>query len=110
MGLISDPAARYFYAKKASATFFIINTVSVLVLMSEMAMITWLAKMQLCHADDNRFNVCCVFFFPSHSVCVLNLQSDGETVTDSNPHLASCCELLELVLRKGLQRQYHYFV
>ncbi|XP_047465223.1 uncharacterized protein si:ch211-250n8.1 [Mugil cephalus] len=37
-------------------------------------------------------------------VCVLNLQSDGETVTDSNPHLASCCELLELVLRKGLQQ------
>ena len=39
-------------------------------------------------------------------VCVLNLQSDGEMVTDTNPHLASCCELLELVLRKGLQRQY----
>ncbi|XP_044035321.1 uncharacterized protein si:ch211-250n8.1 isoform X4 [Siniperca chuatsi] len=37
-------------------------------------------------------------------VCVLNLQSDGEKVTDSNPHLASCCELLELVLRKGLQQ------
>ncbi|XP_060883781.1 uncharacterized protein si:ch211-250n8.1 [Labrus mixtus] len=37
-------------------------------------------------------------------VCVLNLQSDGEIVTDSNPHLASCCELLELVLRKGLQQ------
>ncbi|XP_069012286.1 uncharacterized protein [Embiotoca jacksoni] len=37
-------------------------------------------------------------------VCVLNLQSDGEMVTDSNPHLASCCELLELVLRKGLQQ------
>ncbi|XP_054623250.1 uncharacterized protein si:ch211-250n8.1 isoform X2 [Dunckerocampus dactyliophorus] len=37
-------------------------------------------------------------------VCVLNLQSDGETVTDSNPHLVSCCELLEMVLRKGLQQ------
>ncbi|XP_027145066.1 uncharacterized protein si:ch211-250n8.1 [Larimichthys crocea] len=37
-------------------------------------------------------------------VCVLNLQSDGEMVTDTNPHLASCCELLELVLRKGLQQ------
>ncbi|KAM6963922.1 uncharacterized protein LKV04_019888 isoform 2-T2 [Tautogolabrus adspersus] len=37
-------------------------------------------------------------------VCVLNLQSDGEIVTDTNPHLASCCELLELVLRKGLQQ------
>uniref|UniRef100_A0A669F7K8 Si:ch211-250n8.1 n=1 Tax=Oreochromis niloticus TaxID=8128 RepID=A0A669F7K8_ORENI len=60
--------------------------------------------MQLCHADDNRSNVCCVFFPPPHSVCVLNLQSDGERVTDSNPHLASCCELLELVLRKGLQQ------
>ncbi|XP_029312788.1 uncharacterized protein LOC115024986 isoform X2 [Cottoperca gobio] len=37
-------------------------------------------------------------------VCVLNLQSDGDLVSDSNPHLASCCELLELVLRKGLQQ------
>ncbi|XP_028989011.1 uncharacterized protein si:ch211-250n8.1 [Betta splendens] len=37
-------------------------------------------------------------------VCVLNLQSDGEAVTDTNPHLASCCELIELVLRKGLQQ------
>lgn len=42
----------------------------------------------------------------SLTVCVLNLQSDGDTVTDANPHLASCCELLELVLRKGLQRQH----
>ncbi|TNN48642.1 hypothetical protein EYF80_041180 [Liparis tanakae] len=37
-------------------------------------------------------------------VCVLNLQSDGGVVSDTNPHLASCCELLELVLRKGLQQ------
>lgn len=37
-------------------------------------------------------------------VCVLNLQADGDAVTDSNPHLASCCQLLELLLRKGLQR------
>ncbi|KAK2885082.1 hypothetical protein Q8A73_021556 [Channa argus] len=37
-------------------------------------------------------------------VCVLNLQSDEEPVTDANPHLASCCELIELVLRKGLQQ------
>lgn len=37
-------------------------------------------------------------------VCMLNLQSDGDVVTDINPHLASCCELLELVLRKGLQQ------
>lgn len=53
---------------------------------------------------DNRCQMPVLFF--SVSVCVLNLQSDGGTVTDSNPHLASCCELLELVLRKGLQRQY----
>lgn len=39
-------------------------------------------------------------------VCILNLKSEG-TVTDSNPHLASCCELLELILRKGLQRELH---
>ncbi|KAM9424176.1 uncharacterized protein KZ484_012225 [Pholidichthys leucotaenia] len=37
-------------------------------------------------------------------VCVLNLQTDGPTVTDTSPYLASCCELLELVLRKGLQQ------
>ncbi|XP_037836741.1 uncharacterized protein si:ch211-250n8.1 [Kryptolebias marmoratus] len=37
-------------------------------------------------------------------VCVLNLQSDGNVVTDSHPHLSSCCELLEQVLRKGLQQ------
>lgn len=46
-----------------------------------------------------------VLLFPL-TVCVLNLQSDGASVTDTNPHLASCCELLELVLRKGLQRRY----
>lgn len=39
-------------------------------------------------------------------VCILNLKSEG-TVTDSNPHLASCCELLELILQKGLQRESH---
>ncbi|XP_076027937.1 uncharacterized protein LOC143017161 [Genypterus blacodes] len=37
-------------------------------------------------------------------VCLLNLQSDGQTLTDSSPHLASCCELIELLLRKGLQQ------
>uniref|UniRef100_A0A8C3AVK9 Si:ch211-250n8.1 n=1 Tax=Cyclopterus lumpus TaxID=8103 RepID=A0A8C3AVK9_CYCLU len=37
-------------------------------------------------------------------LCVLNLQSGGGVVSDTNPHLASCCELLELVLRKGLQQ------
>ncbi|KAL6475608.1 hypothetical protein MHYP_G00166480 [Metynnis hypsauchen] len=36
-------------------------------------------------------------------VCILQLQAEG-TVTDSSPHLASCCELLELILRKGLQQ------
>lgn len=37
-------------------------------------------------------------------VCVLSLQSDGQAVTDSSLHLSSCCDLLELVLRKGLQQ------
>ncbi|CAL8282648.1 unnamed protein product [Merluccius merluccius] len=37
-------------------------------------------------------------------VCILNLQSDGKVVTDSSAHLASCCELLEFILRKGLQQ------
>ncbi|XP_078135500.1 uncharacterized protein LOC144536307 [Sander vitreus] len=37
-------------------------------------------------------------------LCVLNLQSNGDMVSDTNPHLASCCQLLELVLRKGLQQ------
>ncbi|XP_036427908.1 uncharacterized protein si:ch211-250n8.1 isoform X2 [Colossoma macropomum] len=36
-------------------------------------------------------------------VCILQLQAEG-SVTDSSPHLASCCELLELILRKGLQQ------
>ncbi|XP_035998397.1 uncharacterized protein si:ch211-250n8.1 [Fundulus heteroclitus] len=40
----------------------------------------------------------------SLKVCVLNMQTDGGVVTDSSPHLPSCCELLELVLRKGLQQ------
>ncbi|CAL8304647.1 unnamed protein product [Lota lota] len=37
-------------------------------------------------------------------VCILNLQSDGNVVTDSSAHLPSCCELLEFILRKGLQQ------
>lgn len=57
-------------------------------------------KKRLAH-DKSTVCVCV-----SLTVCVLNLQSDGDTVTDANPHLASCCELLELVLRKGLQRQH----
>ncbi|XP_061564422.1 uncharacterized protein si:ch211-250n8.1 isoform X2 [Cololabis saira] len=40
----------------------------------------------------------------SLKVCVLNLQSQGDVVTDNNPHLSCCCELLELVFRKGLQQ------
>ncbi|KAF7705608.1 uncharacterized protein si:ch211-250n8.1 isoform X1 [Silurus meridionalis] len=36
-------------------------------------------------------------------VCILELQAEN-TVTDTSPHLASCCELLELILRKGLQQ------
>lgn len=43
-------------------------------------------------------------------MCVLNLQSHGEMVTDTSAHLASCCELIELVLRKGLQRQYRKYI
>ncbi|XP_029384127.1 uncharacterized protein LOC115060362 isoform X2 [Echeneis naucrates] len=37
-------------------------------------------------------------------VCVLQLQSCADSVTDSDSHLTSCCQLLELVLRKGLQQ------
>ncbi|KAL2101843.1 hypothetical protein ACEWY4_003604 [Coilia grayii] len=37
-------------------------------------------------------------------VCILNLSQSGSPVTDSCPHLSSCCELLELILRKGLQQ------
>ena len=48
----------------------------------------------------------CVYVFVWSSVCILNLQAAGELVTDLNPHLTSCCELLELILRKGLQREY----
>ncbi|XP_077594375.1 uncharacterized protein LOC144211211 isoform X2 [Stigmatopora nigra] len=35
--------------------------------------------------------------------CLLNLQP-LEAVTDSNPHLSNCCQLLELIFRKGLQQ------
>ncbi|XP_077482321.1 uncharacterized protein LOC144092984 [Stigmatopora argus] len=35
--------------------------------------------------------------------CLLNLQP-FEAVTDSNPHLSNCCQLLELIFRKGLQQ------
>ncbi|XP_069373674.1 uncharacterized protein [Paralichthys olivaceus] len=54
----------------------------------------WMCEMGLIASEKRLF----------HSVCVLNLQSHGDTVTDTSPHLASCCELLELVLRKGLQQ------
>ncbi|XP_031424374.1 uncharacterized protein si:ch211-250n8.1 isoform X1 [Clupea harengus] len=37
-------------------------------------------------------------------VCILNFSQFGTPVTDSCPHLSSCCELLELILRKGLQQ------
>ncbi|KAG9350373.1 hypothetical protein JZ751_026728 [Albula glossodonta] len=37
-------------------------------------------------------------------VCILSLQSDGGTITDSSPHLSSCCQLLEVIFRKGLQQ------
>ncbi|KAL0984052.1 hypothetical protein UPYG_G00136470 [Umbra pygmaea] len=37
-------------------------------------------------------------------VCIMNLQTDRGIVTDVNPYLSSCCELLELILRKGLQQ------
>ncbi|XP_028826314.1 uncharacterized protein LOC114784789 isoform X2 [Denticeps clupeoides] len=36
-------------------------------------------------------------------VCILNLQSESPVI-DRSPHLSSCCELLELILRKGLQQ------
>ncbi|KAK6478353.1 hypothetical protein HHUSO_G20652 [Huso huso] len=37
-------------------------------------------------------------------VCILNMQAEGRPVTDENPHLSSCCQLLEIILRKGLQQ------
>ncbi|XP_041942729.1 uncharacterized protein si:ch211-250n8.1 isoform X4 [Alosa sapidissima] len=37
-------------------------------------------------------------------VCILNLSQSESPVTDSCPHLSSCCELLELIFRKGLQQ------
>lgn len=71
-------------------------------------MITASERVATVRRAHNTPTVNCLFF--SHlPVCVLNLLSDGEMVTDANPHLASCCELLELVLRKGLQRQYNMF-
>ncbi|MGH0132722.1 UNVERIFIED_CONTAM: hypothetical protein FKN15_050290 [Acipenser sinensis] len=34
----------------------------------------------------------------------LRTSAEGGTVTDENPHLSSCCQLLEIILRKGLQQ------
>ncbi|XP_076123085.1 uncharacterized protein LOC143103165 isoform X4 [Alosa pseudoharengus] len=37
-------------------------------------------------------------------VCILNLSQSESPVTDTCLHLSSCCELLELIFRKGLQQ------
>ncbi|KAL4648067.1 hypothetical protein GN956_G8978 [Arapaima gigas] len=37
-------------------------------------------------------------------VCLLSLKTERSVVTDSNPQLSSCCQLLELILRKGIQQ------
>ncbi|XP_022522292.2 uncharacterized protein si:ch211-250n8.1 isoform X2 [Astyanax mexicanus] len=39
----------------------------------------------------------------SLKVCIVQLQAEG-SVTDSSAQLSSCCELLELILRSGLQQ------
>ncbi|KAF3853070.1 hypothetical protein F7725_013758, partial [Dissostichus mawsoni] len=62
------------------------------------------------HYRDSLNDSCCSIMAPKDpllgtlKVCVLSLQSEGGLVTDNSPHLASCCELLELLLRKGLQQ------
>ncbi|KAJ8264149.1 hypothetical protein GJAV_G00145790 [Gymnothorax javanicus] len=36
--------------------------------------------------------------------CILSFQSDAATVTDASSQLFSCCQLLEVIFRKGLQQ------
>ena len=39
---------------------------------------------------------------------VLRLREGGGPCTDTSPHLASLCELLESILRKGLRREWPF--
>ncbi|XP_064179357.1 uncharacterized protein si:ch211-250n8.1 isoform X1 [Anguilla rostrata] len=43
-------------------------------------------------------------------VCILSLQSDAAAITDASTQLSSCCQLLELIFRKGLQQPVLGFV
>ncbi|XP_006001745.1 uncharacterized protein SI:CH211-250N8.1 isoform X2 [Latimeria chalumnae] len=36
--------------------------------------------------------------------CILNIQREDGPVTDQNPHLSSFCEILEIILRKGMKQ------
>ncbi|XP_072339060.1 uncharacterized protein [Scyliorhinus torazame] len=36
--------------------------------------------------------------------CILNIQADKDSITDCNPHLASMCDILEVILRKGIRQ------
>uniref|UniRef100_UPI00398ECD8C uncharacterized protein isoform X3 n=1 Tax=Pristiophorus japonicus TaxID=55135 RepID=UPI00398ECD8C len=36
--------------------------------------------------------------------CILNIQADKDLITDRNPHLASLCDVLEVILRKGIRQ------
>ncbi|XP_078081393.1 uncharacterized protein LOC144501480 isoform X2 [Mustelus asterias] len=50
--------------------------------------------------------------------CILSIQEDTDPITDCNPHLASMCDILEVILRKGIRqpvlglrrRDYWYWV
>nr|XP_028572750.1 uncharacterized protein LOC114590625 isoform X2 [Podarcis muralis] len=37
-------------------------------------------------------------------VCILNLQGSSSPYTDTSPHLQSFCEVLEMILRKGIKQ------
>ncbi|XP_069785430.1 uncharacterized protein [Narcine bancroftii] len=36
--------------------------------------------------------------------CILNIQTDKDPITDCNPQLASLCDILEIILRKGIRQ------
>ncbi|XP_032900303.1 uncharacterized protein LOC116988012 isoform X1 [Amblyraja radiata] len=36
--------------------------------------------------------------------CILNIQADNDPITDGHPHLTSLCDILEIILRKGIRQ------
>lgn len=48
------------------------------------------------------------FFFLS--ACIRSLQEGPSPCSDTSPHLQPFCEILEMILRKGIKREWVAFV